>query len=78
MMRTFVTFFPVPALLPASLSAQSVSASGAATTLHDTRPFGKYLVQVRSLSYGGSLDCRALAIPHAAALGEPLLRQGAA
>jgi hypothetical protein len=59
MMRRFVTFFPVPALLPASLSAQGLSVSGAATPLHDTRPFGTYLVQVCTLSYGGPLDCPA-------------------
>ena len=58
-MRRFVTFFPALALLPTALWAQGVNVSGAARPLHDTRPFGKYLVQVCTLSYGGSLECPA-------------------
>ncbi len=57
-MRRSVTFFPALALLPMALWAQGVNASGGAA-LHDTRPFGKYLVQVCTLSYGGLLECPA-------------------
>ena len=53
-MRRFVSLLPALALLPAELFAQGVNVNGAATPLHDTRPFGKYLVQVCTLSYGGS------------------------
>ena len=58
-MRRLVTLFPTLALLPAALWAQGVNVSGGATPQHDTRPFGKYLVQVCTLSYGGSLECPA-------------------
>ena len=58
-MRRFVSLLPALALLPAALFAQGVNVNGAATPLHDTRPFGKYLVQVCTLSYGGSLECPA-------------------
>ena len=58
-MRRFVSLLPALALLPAELFAQGVNVNGAATPLHDTRPFGKYLVQVCTLSYGGSLECPA-------------------